>query len=112
MKGSTQPSYDPISIFTSTETSSLGWKQYDVTSLLQGWLSDAYPNFGIRLSHDELSAYGIVGSEATGTDPNWPDYKPGNRPYVEIYYTPVPEPHAVLIALLGGIQLLGRKRRR
>jgi len=112
MTGSTQPTVDDsTAVFTVTELSSVGGKSYEVTDLVKGWLSGSYPNYGIRLAHVQESTYFVVSSEANGNDDDLPEYKPENRPYLEITYL-IPEAAGLASLLSGGVLLRLRRRRR
>jgi hypothetical protein len=88
----TQPTFDPTIFATDTVdmTTSSGTgeiRQWDVTALVNGWISGAYPNHGIVLRDptSDGSAFkqiGFASREAEAVisdDPNWPSVQPGPR---------------------------------
>jgi hypothetical protein len=60
-----------------------GFKQWDVTSLVQGWLNAPSTNFGLLLNSDPSKLRDRYRSFSSSEDP-----VAGNRPYLTVVYTP------------------------
>jgi len=75
----TNPPFDPIAVTKKCvgDSSSPGWKSFDMTLLVRGWMTGAFPNFGFVIRDDgEVSAGAArpgYGSSREGADPlKWP----------------------------------------
>jgi hypothetical protein len=57
----------------------IGWKAWDITSLVQDWLAGAQPNFGVVLRHPDEQNFDL----STGVGPSRESPAP-QRPYLEV----------------------------
>lgn len=64
-----------------------GFKQWDVTSVVQGWLTDPAANFGLLLNSDASKPRDRYRSFSSSEDP-----VAGNRPYLTVTYDAAPPP--------------------
>jgi len=69
-------SFDPA-IIESFTASSIDWYSIDVTGLVQGWLDDDYPNYGLLLEQGQTAFTHYYSSESPFSD---------YHPYLEICY--------------------------
>lgn len=64
---------------TATVSDNRGNKNFDLTSLVAGWLAGSYPNFGLFLDYSGKDTYSVVFNSREA---------PNNQPYLVIYYAP------------------------
>ncbi len=79
----TNPAFDPTAVSKTCvgDSFALGWKQFDVTPLVRGWLTNQYPNFGFVIRDDGEITAGAArpgyGASREATDPS-------RQPYLEL----------------------------
>ena len=64
-----QPGYDADSIDCKTSWAVDTWGEWDVTSLVQGWVDGDYPNYGLVLISDDNDLDKFHSKEYNGDDP-------------------------------------------
>jgi len=84
-----RPAYDPA-IESTTTVSGNGWYNWDLTNVVQGWVSGAFPNHGVAI-HDNgtgLFQRFVSSDNVEATQPSWalPPADPQYRPVLQIDY--------------------------
>jgi len=82
-----------------------GFKQWDVTSLVQGWLSTPSTNFGLLVNSDPSKLRDRYRTFSSSEDP-----VAGNRPYLTVVYAapapaPTPSEHSAVLSPTGDTYL-------
>ncbi|MCB8933756.1 MAG: DNRLRE domain-containing protein [Chthonomonadaceae bacterium] len=86
-----------------TSSSATGWKEWDVTSLVQSWVDGGATNYGMAIIRDP------------NTSP-WPYFRSkentsGNNPELVVTASPVPEPATMGLAALALVSAARRRRK-
>ncbi|MFC1696710.1 LamG-like jellyroll fold domain-containing protein [Nanoarchaeota archaeon] len=80
IKGTNYPSNDSISYDSISVISTLKWYNWTITNLVQEWVNETYPNYGLLLQKDQTGGFG------------WHQYNSsdagGSRPILSITYVP------------------------
>lgn len=107
----TAPSFDPTPVgsLTIADASVSVYRDWDVTSLIQGWANGAFANDGMWI--EEIP---VAGSATAYFDSS--DSIPGQRPILTIDFmspaSATPEPAAFALFAMGGLGLIFVQRRR
>lgn len=78
-------------------TNAPGWVAFDITAIYQGWVSGAFPNFGVLFDGNTSTNNG-EGFRYWSSD--YAD-DPTMRPYLAVTYDAVPAPGSLLLLLAG-----------
>ena len=141
LRGNQISDISPVGVFTELRALDLGWNQITDISALTGvdifgalrldhnQISDISPLAGIdwisrlELSYNQISDISVLADvrlnflHLEGNPLNQEAYDvylpliEANNPDALIYYDPIPEPMALVLTVLGGVGLLGRRRR-
>jgi hypothetical protein len=99
----TQPPFDAAAAASRTISGIDQWVSFDVTPLVQSWLSNPGTNFGLAVTQqDVVSNNGPVVAVYESS-------AGANKPYLQI--APVPEPGAAGLAFTGASAMLLRRKR-
>jgi hypothetical protein len=108
----TAPTFNGTAVASMTADGTLGYKDWDVTSLVQGWLSGSFSNFGMWI--EEVPVQGTGSAYFYSSDTSFPS----SHPTLSIQYSAVPVPlptaalgGAGLLAVVGASQLHRRRKR-
>lgn len=98
---STRPSFNST-VESSVTTTTNGWYEWDVTNLVQQWIDGSATNYGVTILNHGTGYYQRFASSdyATATQ----------RPYLDVDFTPIPAPGAILLGSIG-VGLVGWLRR-
>jgi len=78
-----------------------GWVQFDITSLVQGWLVNGQANYGVRMLQP-AHCQNVIASSRYTDDPTL-------RPELVLDLQYVPEPATLALVALGGALMLRRR---
>lgn len=99
----TAPSYyeDPVAHLTIEDSNTWLWRSVDITSLVQGWVSGVYDNFGLRLQRiDQLSPVVYFAQKDSGEVHGY-----NHSAYLDVNTSSVPEPATMLLFGTGIVGL-------
>jgi hypothetical protein len=105
----TQPTFDPVAVASLTigDTSSGLYRSWDITALVQGWVSGTYQNYGMWIEEVPIQGSGTAFFESS-------DGQADRRPILDITYDAVgvPDTGSSLGLVLSGFLFVGFAARR
>lgn len=104
VKWDTFPTHNPVAVDTETVSVAGQWYTFDITSLVQSWVSGTTPNNGIAIIMDTpTGSLVFLDSDGLGN----PNPNPGLAPILTV----VPEPSTAMLGVLGFAACAIRRRR-